>query len=123
MVRLPAPAAVRLVPGAGEDEAAAAGSASTYLRHLTELRWGVAEWEHAAGSAGGGARRWVSPAGVVQPVGATSLPDLSPLLQAGRLAVVQLACVPAAAQAQLEAVRARLPALRQLQVNSAYLMG
>ena len=103
--------------------AAAAAAASSYLRHLTELRWGVAEWEASAGGSGGGAgRRWVGASGAVA-AGGTALPDLSPLLQAGSLRVLQLSHVPSTAEAQLQALMPHLPRLHRLQVNSAVLLG
>lgn len=102
--------------------AAAAAAASSYLRHLTELRWGVAEWEASAGGSGGGPGRWVGASGAVAASG-TALPDLSPLLQAGSLRVLQLAHVPSTAEAQLQALMPHLPRLHRLQVNSAVLLG
>lgn len=104
-----------------EAAAGAAAAASSYLRQLTELRWGVAEWEAAAGGSAA-ARRWVGASGAVC-AGGADLPDLAPLLQAGNLRVLQLAHVPASAEPQLAALTHRLPQLRRLQVNSAVLMG
>ncbi len=101
---------------------AAAAAASSYLRHLTELRWGVAEWDSPGASGGAAARRWVSANGAVA-AGGAPLPDLSPLLQAGSLRTLQLAHVPATAEAQLAALVPHLPLLRTLQVNSAVLLG
>jgi len=114
----------------GEEQASGSGSGSglehggagdgpSYLQHLTELRWGVAEWEAAGGHGPGGARRWVGPSGVLAAAG---LPDLSPLLQASGLRVLQLVHVPASADVQLAVLRRRLPQLHHLQVNSAVLL-
>ena len=121
VARLPMSAGVRLLAAeeacdAGEaaadaDAGAAAAAASPYLRHLTELRWGVPEWEPCRGGGGG----------VRSPLGAG--PDFSPLLQAHGLAVVRLAHVPAWAEPQVAALRRRLPSLARLQVNSAVLVG
>lgn len=123
MLRLPAASGIRLLAaGAEEDcdgEAAAAAASSSYLRHLTELRWSVPEWEAAGGGAG---RRWVGASGALEAPGA-ALPDLTPLLQASGLQVLQLGSVPETAQPQLEALCQRLPQLGQLQVNSARLLG
>ena len=103
-------------------EAASAAAASSYLRHLTELRWGVAEWEASAGTGSAAVRRWVGAGGAVA-TGAASLPDLAPLLQAGSLRVLQLAHVPSTTEPQLQALVPHLPLLRRLQVNSAVLLG
>ena len=142
VARLPVAAGVRLPVGTGEGiidapatpggsgrssmeeaeaEAGAAAAASSYLRQLTELRWGVAEWEAAPGGSAT-ARRWVGATGAVSADGA-GLPDLAPLLQASSLRVLQLAHVPASAEPQLAALRQRLPQLGRLQVNSAVLLG
>lgn len=71
------------------------------LQQLSELRWCVPEWEHPF---------------IIPPT-----PDLSPLLHATSLRVLQLAHVRASCEAQVRELRARLPALRTLQVNSAFL--
>lgn len=99
-------------------EAAAEEGAISYLRHLTELRWGAPEW----GAAAGGTHRFVGASGALS---AELLPDLSPLLQASRLQVLQLAHLPGtpAAEAQLAVLRRHLPRLRSLQANSARLLG
>lgn len=128
VLRLPVPAGARLLrqsKGVGEDEgsssdaeggAPSGGSGGgSYLQHLTELRWGVAEWERRrapGGSSGSSAL-----------LDGEGLPDLTPLLRARRLRVVQLAHVPASGEAQLAALRQRLPLLHRLQVNSAVLVG
>lgn len=89
---------------------------SGYLSHLTELRWGAADWEAARG--GPAVRRWTGAAAA-----AVEGPDLSPVAQATGLRVLQLAHVPAGAEAQLAELRRQLPLLARLQVNSAVLLG
>jgi hypothetical protein len=124
VLRLPLAAGVRLQQGDGDSgsssirdispNAATAG----YLGQLTELRWGVPEWEQRLLRVEG---RWVAANGPLAPDG-SGLPDLKPLLQASGLQVVQLAHMPASAEGQLELVRLQLPLLRHLQVNSATLV-
>ncbi|KAL4428304.1 hypothetical protein ABPG75_002393 [Micractinium tetrahymenae] len=104
--------------GSTEEQGTACSSGSGYLSQLTELRWGVAEWEAAGG--GAAARRWVGAAGALAT--AAGGPDLSPVAQATGLRVLQLAHVPAGAEAQLAELRERLPLLARLQVNSAVLL-
>lgn len=103
-----------------EEAAATAANASSYLRHLTKLRWGTSEWEQVAGGSAT-ARRWVGANGALSD--GAALPDLAPLLQASGLQELQLAHVPAATDVQLAALRQRLPGLARLQVNSAVLLG
>lgn len=142
MLRLPLGASLRLLDGpaagarpdaaskqqqqqyeeAAEEAAPAEAEAmegASYLRHLTELRWGAPEWEAAASRA---MRRFVSASGALA---GEPLPDLSPLLQASGLRVLQLAHLPATlvTEAQLEALCRRLPRLRSVQANSAKLLG
>lgn len=109
----------RSTGAAGSTCSSGASASSTYLSQLSELRWGVAEWEAAGGSPA--LRRWATPAGAL----AASVvgPDLSPVAQASGLQVLQLAHVPAGAEAQLAELRGRLPLLARLQVNSAILVG
>ena len=103
---------------AGIAGSSGASAGSCFLSHLTELRWGAAEWEAAGG--GTAARRWVGSAVLAA---AAFGPDLSPVAQATGLRVLQLAHVPAGAEAQLAELRARLLLLARLQVNSAVLLG
>lgn len=106
--------------GSASTSTGSASPASLYLSHLTDLRWGVAEWE-IAGAAAAAGRRWVSPYGAQYD--AAGLPDLAPVAQATALRRLQLANVPAGVDPQLAALRTRLPALTRLQVNSAVLLG
>ena len=125
VLRLPLAAGLRLQQEDGDSgssrstgDTAPCAATAGYLGQLTELRWGVAEWEQRLAKVGG---RWVAADGALASEG-SGLPDLTPLLQASGLRVLQLAHMPASAEGQLKLVRRRLPLLRHLQVNSAVLL-
>lgn len=105
VLRLPVPQNQALKGVAGVDGV-------DYMRHLTELRWGVAEWEQRRPAA--------DLSGV--PAAAERRPDLLPLLQAPCLRVLRLSHLPADSQPQVEMLRQRLHQLQRLVVNSAVLV-